>query len=124
MNTAVNKLARKITRQSSRQTYLTISLLVNRSLAPECYKAYAYFRWLDDQIDTGNKSLAERLNFIERQHQIINDSFQGIPVTDSTPEENLIISLIQSNPAPDTKLTTFIHSFFAVIEFDAKRKGN
>ena len=44
-------LAARITQNASKQTYYTIRLLVDRDLVPDAYRAYAYFRWVDDVLD-------------------------------------------------------------------------
>ncbi len=44
-------LAADITRAASKQTYYTIRFLVDRSLVEDAYRAYAYFRWVDDCLD-------------------------------------------------------------------------
>ena len=44
-------LAQNITKVGSKQTYYTTKLLVDGELEHDCYRAYAYFRWVDDYID-------------------------------------------------------------------------
>ena len=51
MITPSARLARSITWHASKQTYLTACLLADRNLVDDCLRAYAYFRWADDQID-------------------------------------------------------------------------
>lgn len=119
----VERLAKTITRHSSRQTYLTIKLLVNRHLQADCYKAYAYFRWLDDQVDDVLAAQKDRMEFIIKQKQLIANAYQNLTPKIENAEEQLILDLIQSNPLPNTKLANFIKNFFAIIEFDAYRKG-
>jgi len=41
-------LAATITRTASKQTYYTIRFLVDAGLVEDAYRAYAYFRWVDD----------------------------------------------------------------------------
>ncbi|HWQ83615.1 MAG TPA: hypothetical protein VN363_03560 [Anaerolineales bacterium] len=45
------ELASQITRAASQQTYLTIRLLADPGQADDAYRAYAYFRWVDDWLD-------------------------------------------------------------------------
>ncbi len=47
------RFAEAITRFASEQTYFTIRLLVDRDHVEDAYRAYAYFRWLDDRLDAG-----------------------------------------------------------------------
>ena len=61
-------LAREITRSSSKQSYYTTRFLVDRKLQNDCFRAYAYFRWVDDVIDISAESQEERIAFIKRQN--------------------------------------------------------
>ena len=65
-------LASAITRSASKQTYFTIRLLVDRDRAADAYRAYAYFRWVDDQLDQNGMSKRERLLFAGHQQPLIN----------------------------------------------------
>ncbi len=51
MKASTAALARSITWASSKQTYYTARLMVDKDLVDDCYRAYAYFRWADDIID-------------------------------------------------------------------------
>ena len=53
MNTT---LASAITKVASRQTYYTIRFLVDRERVDDAYRAYGYFRWVDDVIDANSVS--------------------------------------------------------------------
>ena len=46
-------LAASITQAASKQTYYTIRFLVDDWLVDDAYRAYAYFRWVDDWLDDG-----------------------------------------------------------------------
>ncbi|UCC61964.1 MAG: hypothetical protein JSV36_14395, partial [Anaerolineae bacterium] len=74
-NTAA--LARSITWAGSKQTYYTIRLLVDKGLANDCYRAYAYFRWADDIIDLSSRSEEERIAFIWRQRELVGRLYEG-----------------------------------------------
>jgi phytoene/squalene synthetase len=117
----VSNLARTITFHSSLQTYLTIKLLVDKKLVNDCYKAYAYLRWLDDQVDIHRKTRKSRLDFIKRQKQLITDTYSKRLAHPSCREEEMIIELITSNPY-STKLSSFLINFFKIIAFDAQRR--
>jgi hypothetical protein len=60
-------LAQAITRASSKQTYYTARLMVDKDLIDDFFRAYAYFRWADDIIDVSSRSDDERISFIKRQ---------------------------------------------------------
>ena len=44
-------LAATITKAASKQTYYTIRLFVDRGRVEDAYRAYGYFRWVDDVLD-------------------------------------------------------------------------
>ena len=44
-------LAVAITKSASKQTYATIRLFADRDRASDAFRAYAYFRWVDDVLD-------------------------------------------------------------------------
>ena len=118
----MSSLAERITRKSSVQTYITIMFLVDKPLMQQCFQAYAYFRWLDDQIDLVSSTKKERLRCIKRQQQLIQESYDNTMQQELIPEEQLIADLIQSNRDRNSKLAMFIMNFFEIIAFDARRK--
>lgn len=122
MENSINQLAEKITRNSSRQTYCTIKFLVDPPLRSECYKAYAYFRWLDDEIDEKLKG-QDRIDFINKQKTLTDRTYKRLPANTKNKEEEIIVSLINNDPKTNPKLESFIKHFFEVIEFDTKRQG-
>jgi phytoene/squalene synthetase len=116
-------LARSITWASSKQTYYTARLLVDRDLVNDCYRAYAYFRWADDIIDVSSQSSDERISFIRRQRELIDRLYRDEPLDDLTPEEEIIADLINHDRGENSGLESFILNFLAVLEFDAHRQG-
>jgi hypothetical protein len=116
-------LAHSITWKSSKQSYLTARLLADRALVDDCLRAYAYFRWADDEIDIRLQSKDERDEFISRQKSIIERSYQGVILPDISPEEKMIVDLIGHNRSQNSGLHSFITNFMAVIEIDNNRRG-
>jgi len=126
-------LARSITRASSKQSYMTARLLVDRNLVDDCYRAYGYFRWADDVVDVPapvgapNDILApsngEGVSFIKRQRALIERLYQNGQAEDLTPEEEIIADLIGNDRGENSGLQSFIRNFLAIIEFDAHRRG-
>ena len=53
-------LARSITWDGSKQTYIIARLLVDKELVNDFMRAYAYFRWMDNIIDVSEKSAQGR----------------------------------------------------------------
>lgn len=123
MSQKITDLAKKITKSSSIQTYYTIILLTDKNLVNDCFKAYAYFRWLDDEIDIELNSKSKRLLFIKRQKRIINDLYKQKKVSELSLEERIIDELIKSDTSKNSKLKSFIINFLKIIEFDADRKA-
>jgi phytoene/squalene synthetase len=117
-------LARSITWNNSKQSYYTTRFLVDRKLQNDCFRAYAYFRWVDDVIDISAESQEERIAFIKRQKGLINLLYKNQRPQDLTPEEEMIADLITHDKGKNSGLQSFIRNFLAVIEFDAYRRGS
>src|SRR5689334_3820737 len=112
-------LAATITRTASKQTYYTIRFLVDTGLVEDAYRAYAYFRWVDDWLDQEPHSRTERLAFVTRQRALIDACTHRDPLADPTPEERLLVELIQRDTQPKSGLRAYIHNMMAVMAFDA-----
>lgn len=118
-----SSLAATTTRAASLQTYYTIRLLADRDRVADAYRAYAYFRWVDDWIDRAARPRSEQLQFVERQGALIDALFRGEYTPDVTPEEQMLVALMQSDPSPSSGLASYIHNMHAVMAFDAERRG-
>jgi len=133
-------LARAITRASSRQSYYTACLLVDRDLVDDCCRAYGYFRWVDDVVDQSISvdgstpvdgptpvdaaaSRAGRISFIERQRDLIERLYRGERPNNLALEELIVADLIGHDRGENSGLRSFILNFLAIIEFDAHRRG-
>jgi phytoene/squalene synthetase len=132
-NTAA--LARSITWAGSKQTYYTARLMVDRDLVDDFYRAYAYFRWADDTVDAApsvdggasndvsSQSDVKRISFIKRQRELIGCLYRHDRPDDLTPEEEMVADLISHDRGENSGLQSFIRNMFAIIEFDAYRRG-
>lgn len=116
-------LARSITRVSSKQSYYTARLMVDSNLESDCYRAYGYFRWVDDRVDIEFQSKAERLAFIHRQKDLVERLYRGENPVDLVQEEEILADLICNDRGECYRLRSYIRNFLAIIEFDAVRKG-
>jgi phytoene/squalene synthetase len=116
-------IAREITRNGSIQTYFTTRFMVDRELEDDCYRAYAYFRWVDDCIDEIAQTREERITFIDRQRDIVDQLYNGGRPNGLCTEENIIADLIQRHQDLTSGLHSFIDNFIAILKFDAQRKG-
>lgn len=115
--------ARSITWAASKQTYFTARVLVDKDLVDDFYRAYAYFRWADDIVDDPEADDDERLAFIERQKNLIESFFSGAGTDSLSPQEQMLADLVRHDRGVDSGLKSFINNMFAIIEFDARRRG-
>jgi phytoene/squalene synthetase len=116
-------LAAAITRSASKQTYYTIRFLVDRDLMADAYRAYGYFRWLDDQLDQNGMGKRERLVFVERQTSLVDQCYRGEWPHHPSEEESMLVELIRSERGKRSGLQSYIHNMMAVMSFDAGRRG-
>ena len=116
-------LARSITWHESKQSYLTMRLLVDRDLVDDGYRAYAYFRWADDVVDKLLTTKEERVAFIRGQRSLIEKLYASQKPEELQSEEALIADLIKNDRGYRSGLRSYIENFLAIIEFDAERKG-
>lgn len=116
-------LAAAITRAASRQSYYTIRFLADRDRAADAYRAYAYFRWIDDRIDEGDDAPAERAAFLRRQQALLESGYRGRVPAGLCPEEQLLAELIAADREPDSGLQIYLRNMMAVMAFDVERRG-
>ena len=116
-------LARSITWTGSKQTYYTAKWMVDKDLVNDFFRAYAYFRWADDVIDVTAQTDEERLTFVQRQRDLIERLYSNSSVNGLSPEEEIAAELIRNERGDSGRLQSFIRNMFAIIEFDAQRKG-
>ena len=116
-------LAASITKSASKQTYYTVRFLVDRARVTDAYQAYAYFRWVDDHLDSELSSVTERATFIQRQKLILANSYRGEYFQDLTPQEQMLVELIRNDPQENGGLHSYLFNMMAVMAFDAERRG-
>jgi hypothetical protein len=116
-------LAASITRAASKQTYFTIRFLVDDGLVDDAYRAYAYFRWVDDWLDAETRPRSERLAFVKRQQAVMHSCSGGHAPADLTPEERLLADLMGRDTDRNSGLQAYIRNMMAVMAFDADRRG-
>ncbi|MCP4050274.1 MAG: squalene/phytoene synthase family protein [bacterium] len=117
------QLAKKITFNGSKQTYYTAKIMSDKDKVDDFFRAYAYFRWLDDIIDESSWSREQKTAFIKRQKKLIDDLYQKKNINNLTEEEMILAELVNNDVQPDSGLQSFIRNMFAVIEFDTYRAG-
>jgi phytoene/squalene synthetase len=116
-------LARSITRTGSSQTYRIIRWLADRDLRDDAYRAYAYFRWLDDQIDGETLPREERLALILRQRDLLARAAGGERSPAAIPEEQLLLDLLATERRAHPGLRSYLRHMMDVMAFDAARRG-
>src|SRR5512141_2526967 len=89
--------AASITKAASKQTYYTIRFLVDRERIEDAYRAYGYFRWVDDILDAESISRVERSAFIQRQKSLFEKCYQGESPRDASVQENMLVELIKND---------------------------
>lgn len=117
-------IAESITKAASKQTYYTIRYLVDRERVEDAYRAYGYFRWLDDTLDAEAMTGVERSAFIERQMSLLEKCYQGEISWDVDIQEQMLIDLVQGDLQKDSGLQSYLRNMMHVMEFDARRRGS
>ncbi len=112
-----------ITRAASAQTYTIIRLLADRERVADAYRAYAYFRWVDDRLDDAATSAAGRAAFLARQQALLDAAYAGRRLPDLAPEETLLARLIAGDTEPDSGLQSYLRGMMAVMAIDVARRG-
>ncbi len=116
-------LASSITKAASKQTYYTIRLLADPDRVADAYRAYGYFRWVDDVIDEETGSGAERSAFVNRQKSLLEACYRGEIPDNFCAEESMLVDLIRNDTEKNSGLQTYLRSMMDVMVFDAKRRG-
>lgn len=116
-------LAKSITKAASKQTYYTIRFLADRDRVADAYRAYAYFRWVDDILDANTGSRSERIAFVTRQKTLLEQGYRGEPAGDVCREEEMLMALIHSDVEENSGLQAYLRNMMAVMIFDTERRG-
>ena len=124
-------LASAITRAASKQTYYTIRFLVDRPRIDDAYRAYAYFRWIDDVLDVDARSgsvwsEADRvkcMGFLDRQKLLLNDCLRGTPSRGASRHEAMLVELVRSADASGKGVEIYLRHMMRVMDFDLRRRG-
>ena len=118
-------LAASITRKASTQTFYTIRLLADREMVEDAYRAYAYFRWVDDTLDERKLAHNEvpRIAFLERQKALLEKCYQGEWIPDATAEETMLIELVRHDHEKRSGLQSYLRHMMKVMDFAARRRG-
>ena len=124
-------LAAAITKVASKQTYYTIRFLVDRPLVDDAYRAYAYFRWVDDVLDevmptepdAGDAERLVRVCFLDRQKAQLEACLRGEEPGDLDLHEATLVELVRHADRSDPRLVAYLRHMMLVMEFDVGRRG-
>jgi phytoene/squalene synthetase len=115
--------ASAITKAASKQTYYTIRFLVDRTRVDDAYKAYGYFRWVDDILDTDGGSEPERRAFLARQQSLLECCYHGDVSRPATSQEQMLVELVAGDRHENSGLHSYLRNMMLVMEFDTRRRG-
>ena len=115
--------ASSITKAASKQSYYTIRLLADRERVEDAYRAYGYFRWVDDILDADSGIGAERIVFLERQKSLLEKCYQGQTPREADIQEKMLVELIDHDQEKSSGLQIYIRNMMQVMDFDARRRG-
>lgn len=118
-----NDLPAAMTKAASKQTYYTIRFLMDRDRVQDAYRAYAYFRWVDDRLDTNLCSQDEKRAFITRQLTLLETCYQRKPTDPLNTEEQMLVDLVGNDKETDSGLQSYLRNMMAVMSFDVERRG-
>src|SRR5690242_16500154 len=106
--------AASITRTASTQTYYTIRFLVDRERVEDAYRAYGYFRRVDDTLDAQLGTGLERRAFIEGQKALLEQCYGGQAPREVDSHEELLVELVQGDRERDNGLQAYLHYMMRV----------
>ncbi len=112
-----------ITKSASSQTYYTIRFLADEARREDAYRAYGYFRWVDDILDSDMGSDFQRMAFFERQDYLLEQCYRGQPPEDVYFLEKLLVELVQQDQEKNSGLRIYLRNMMRVMEFDVRRRG-
>ncbi len=131
--------ASSITKAASQQTYYTIRFLVDRERVDDAYRAYGYFRWVDDILDADSGSgpvrpalaarpgsegkASERRAFLERQKSLLESCYRGEAPRDANIQEKMLLELVGHDKEKNSGLQSYLRNMMLVMDFDAGRRG-
>jgi phytoene/squalene synthetase len=116
-------LPTRITKAGSKQTYYTFRLLADRDRVQDAFRSYAYFRWLDDLLDTDSGTQREKIVLINRQQALLEACYRGELPTLVCPEEQMLVDLVHNDKEEHSGLQIYLRNMMAVMSFDVERCG-
>jgi phytoene/squalene synthetase len=111
------------------QSYLTIRALADRAYRHDAFALYAYFRWLDDEVDEDLATAAERMALVARERRLLARAGGDgpSPWAVASPRERLLVGLLRTPSgaarADAAGARASVASMLDVMAFDAARRG-
>jgi len=116
-------LPARITYAGSKQTYYTFLLLADRERVQDAFRSYAYFRWLDDQLDCGEHAPQEKVALLERQKALLEACYRGDPPAQVSAEEQMLVDMVRNDTQEHSGLQIYLRNMMKVMAFDVERCG-
>src|SRR5512136_1769718 len=117
VNQMVVNSASSITKAASKQTYYTIRFLVDRERVADAFRAYGYFRWVDDVLDADSGLGSSRRAFVERQKSLLEKCYQGELPRDVNSHEKMLFELVQRDHKKASGLEVYLRNMMLVMDF-------
>jgi hypothetical protein len=89
----------------------------------DAFRAYGYFRWVDDVIDAKSGLMSEKIAFADRQKSLLESCYCGKTPDDLCPEEWMLVDLVRNDTENNSGLLIYLRNMMDVMIFDAKRRG-
>jgi hypothetical protein len=126
-----SSLASAITRAASKQTWYTIRFLVDRPRVEDAFRAYAYFRWVDDILDAeappgsgrADAQRLERERFLDRQRWLLDKCLRSETPRDVNAREAMLVELVRHADHADGAVEAYLRHMMLVMDFDVRRRG-
>src|SRR5512143_3472191 len=116
--------ASAITKAASKQTYYTIRFLVDRERVDDAYRAYGYFRWVDDTLDAESGAGPARMAFLERQKSLLETCYRGDEAPrDARIPEKILVELVEHDQEKNSGLQSYLRNMMLVMDFDVRRRS-
>lgn len=119
----ITTTASVITEAASKQTYYTIRFLVDPARVDDAYRAYAYFRWVDDTLDAESIPGPERIAFLKRQQLLLGKCYRNDVPRDVSMQERMLIELVQRDRETTSGVQVYLRNMMQVMDFDVRRRG-
>lgn len=116
-------LATAITKSASKQTFYTIHFFADRERAADAYRAYGYFRWVDDVLDAEPGTKQEKIAFANRQQALLDSCYGHAMPQALCAQEEILLELVHHDTKDNSGLQSYLRNMMDVMSFDARRRG-